>query len=157
MQNLLTVHCITSRKVADLIPDKVIEMFHLPNPSGCTITLKSYQSLIEASTKSISWGGGVNGSRCIVLTTFPPSYADCLWILGASTSWRLQRLSRPLQGLVLRPYSVASTGHRGLFSQMMKWQRCELTIHIHPPPRHWIRRRIHPLYNSRSVRIGDFF
>ena len=27
------------------------------------------------------------GSRCLGLTTLPPSCADCIEILGASTSW----------------------------------------------------------------------
>ena len=34
------------------------------------------------------------GDRCVWLTTLPPSYANCLEILGASTSWRSKGLSR---------------------------------------------------------------
>jgi hypothetical protein len=43
--------------------------------------------------------GGKDG-RCVRLTTLPPSCADCLKILGASTSWNPQGLSRPVMGLV---------------------------------------------------------
>jgi hypothetical protein len=43
--------------------------------------------------------GGKSG-RCIGLTTLPPSCADCLEILGASTL-NPQGLSRPVMGLLL--------------------------------------------------------
>jgi hypothetical protein len=46
--------------------------------SGCTMALGSTQPLAEMSTRSISWDG--KGSRCIGLTTLPPSRADCLEI-----------------------------------------------------------------------------
>jgi len=35
------------------------------------------QPLTETSTRTISWG---KGSRCLGLTTLPPSCADCLEI-----------------------------------------------------------------------------
>jgi hypothetical protein len=35
-----------------------------------------------------------------MLTTLSPSCADCLEILGASTSWNTQGLSRPVMGLL---------------------------------------------------------
>jgi hypothetical protein len=38
------------------------------------------------------------GGRCVGLTTLPPSCADCLEIVGASNSWSLNGLSRPLMG-----------------------------------------------------------
>jgi hypothetical protein len=41
--------------------------------------------------------GGKNG-RCVGLTTLSPSCADCLEILGASTSWSPKGLSRPVMG-----------------------------------------------------------
>jgi len=49
----------------------------------------------QISTSGISWGG--KGSRCTGLTTLPPSYANCLQILEASTSWSPKSLSRPVQ------------------------------------------------------------
>jgi len=49
------------------------------------------------STRNIFWG---KGGRCLGLTTKPPSCADCLGNLGASTSWNPQGLSRPGMGLL---------------------------------------------------------
>ena len=48
------------------------------NPSGRTVALGSTQPLTEMSTGNISWG--VKSGRCVVLTTLPPSCADCLAI-----------------------------------------------------------------------------
>jgi hypothetical protein len=47
-----------------------------------------------ACNRNIFWGG--KGGRCVGLTTLPPSCADCLKNLGASTSCNSQGLSRPL-------------------------------------------------------------
>jgi hypothetical protein len=44
-------------------------------------------------------GGGGKGGRCVGLT-LPPSCADCLGNLGASTSWNPQVLSKAVMGLV---------------------------------------------------------
>ena len=41
------------------------------------------------------------GGRCVGLTTYPPSCADCLEILGASTSCSLVGLTRSVQGSLL--------------------------------------------------------
>jgi hypothetical protein len=60
--------------------------------------LRSIQPLTEISTRDISWGWGGVG-----LTTLPLSFADCLEILGASTSCSSNDLPRPVQGL-LYPY-----------------------------------------------------
>jgi hypothetical protein len=49
-------HCATSRKVAGSIPDGVIVIFQLHNPSGRTVALGSTQPLTEMSTRNISWG-----------------------------------------------------------------------------------------------------
>ena len=46
--------CATSRKVAGLISDGVIEIIHWINPSGRTMALGSTQPLTEMSTKVIS-------------------------------------------------------------------------------------------------------
>jgi len=48
-------HCATSRKVAGSIPDGVIGIFHLHDPSGRTMALGSTQPLTEMSTWNISW------------------------------------------------------------------------------------------------------
>ena len=49
-------HCTTSRKVAGLIPDGVIRIFHWHNPSSRIMALGSTQPLTETSTRNISWG-----------------------------------------------------------------------------------------------------
>jgi hypothetical protein len=49
-------YCATNWKVAGLIPDGVIGIFHLYNPSDPTMALRSTQPLTEMSTRSISWG-----------------------------------------------------------------------------------------------------
>jgi len=48
-------HCTTSRKVARLITDGVIGIFHWHSPSGRTMILGLTQTLIEKSTRNISW------------------------------------------------------------------------------------------------------
>jgi hypothetical protein len=51
-------HRATSRKVAGLIPDGVIGIFHWYNPSGRTMALGFTQPLTEVSTRNISWATG---------------------------------------------------------------------------------------------------
>ena len=46
----------TNQKVAGSIPDGVIGIFHLHNPSGRTMALGLTQPLTEMSTRNISWG-----------------------------------------------------------------------------------------------------
>jgi len=48
-------HSAISRKVAGSIPDCIVGIFHLHNPSGRTKALGSIQPLTEMSTKNISW------------------------------------------------------------------------------------------------------
>jgi hypothetical protein len=87
-------HCATSQKVAGSIPDGVIGIFHWLNPSNCTIALGLTQPRTEMSTRDFSVGD--KGGRCIGLTILPSSCANCLEILGASTSWSPKDLSRPV-------------------------------------------------------------
>jgi hypothetical protein len=58
-------HCATSWKVAGLIPDGVIGIFHLHNPTCRTMALGLTQSLTEMSTRNIFRGKGADN-----LTTF---------------------------------------------------------------------------------------
>jgi hypothetical protein len=53
----------------------------------------------------------VKGGQFIRLTTLPPSFDECLEILGASTSWKPKDLSRPVQGYFYRykPYGCSLT------------------------------------------------
>ena len=48
-------HCATNRNVAGSIPDSVIEIFQLHNPSDRTVALGSTQFPTEISTRDISW------------------------------------------------------------------------------------------------------
>ena len=48
-------HCATSRKVPGSIADGVTGIFHLHNPSGCTMTVRSTQPVTDKSTWNISW------------------------------------------------------------------------------------------------------
>jgi hypothetical protein len=49
-------HCATNQKVTGLIPDEVIGIFHLHNPSGHILALGLTQPLKEMSTRNISGG-----------------------------------------------------------------------------------------------------
>jgi len=49
-------HCVTSQKFGGSIPDGDIEIFHLLNPSGRTVTLGSTRPLTEMCTRGISKG-----------------------------------------------------------------------------------------------------
>ena len=48
-------HCATSRKVAGLIPDGIIGIFHWYNLSGSTVALGLTQPLTEIFTRNFSW------------------------------------------------------------------------------------------------------
>jgi len=72
---------------------------------------------------------GDKGGRCVGLTTLPPSCADCLEILGASTFWILKGLSRPVMGLLYLHHLALAVTKRScegplvlpsLFQVMMK-------------------------------------
>jgi hypothetical protein len=54
-------------------PIRSLDFFNLPNPSSCTMTLRSNQPLTEMSTKNFPGGGGLKGDRRVRLTTLPPS------------------------------------------------------------------------------------
>ena len=91
----LVRHCVTSREVASSIPDGVNGVLHRLNPSGCTMVL----GVGSASTRSLcqSYLLGGKGGRCVGLANLRPSCADYLEILGASTSWSPNGLSRPVE------------------------------------------------------------
>ena len=106
-------HCSTIRKGVVSIPDGVFGIFHRHNPSGRNMTLGSNEPLIEISTRNMSWG---KGGQCIGLTTLPPSRADCLQIVGASTSRSRKGFSRPVEGQLCNCCNIDSTILHG-------WQR----------------------------------
>ena len=70
--------------VAGSIPNGVIGIFHLLNPSGRTMALGSTQPLTDNEYPEYLLGGKVG--RCLGLTTLPPSCAKCLEFLGALTT-----------------------------------------------------------------------
>jgi hypothetical protein len=53
---------LQARKVAGSIPDGIIGIFHLRNPSGRTMALGLTQPLTEMSTRNISWWVKVIGA-----------------------------------------------------------------------------------------------
>ena len=57
------------------------------------------------------------GSRCLGLTTLPPSCTDCLEILEISTSWGPKGLSRPVQELLYPFFRVLCMYIDGLAPQ----------------------------------------
>jgi len=79
--------------VVGSIPDGVIGIFLLHNPSGRTMALRSTQPLTEMSTKNTSWEVRRPIRRSDNLTTF---MCRLSWNLGASTSWNPQGLSKPI-------------------------------------------------------------
>ena len=67
---ILIRSCATNRKVTGSIPDGVIGIFHLHNPSDRTMALGSTQPLTEMSTRRISWGQMRPVRKADNLTTF---------------------------------------------------------------------------------------
>jgi hypothetical protein len=53
---MFSISTLVNRQVASSIPDGVIGIFLLHNPSGRTMALGSTQPLTEMSTRCISWG-----------------------------------------------------------------------------------------------------
>src|SRR5215470_560601 len=91
-------HCATNRQVAGSIPDGVIEIFLLHNPSGRT--------MVDSSSNRNEYQEyflGGKGGRCVGLTTLPPSRAVWSTNLGASTSCSPIGLPRPLMGCFTLP------------------------------------------------------
>jgi hypothetical protein len=101
-------HCATNRKVACSIP----RCGHWGFSSTWSFRRHCSPGFDSASDKwvpaSALWGGG-KGGRCVGLTPLPLSCADCLEILGASTSWSPKGLSRPVVGKLYLYLFYAST------------------------------------------------
>jgi len=102
------------------------------------MALGSTQPLTETSTRNISWVGG-KGSRCVRLTTLPPSCADCLQILGVSTSSRPKDLPRPVMGggWINRHYKNTCRMSLCLKSKHVEHdiiRHCESLLFTAPPP-----------------------
>jgi len=71
-------HAVAQLVEAGLNPYGATAIFHSHIPSGRTMALGLTQPLTEMRTRNISWVG--KGGRCVGLTTWPPSFANCLEI-----------------------------------------------------------------------------
>ena len=76
------------------IPCRVIGIFYLLDPSGRNVALGFYSVSNRNEYQQYLLRG--TGGLCVGLTTLPLSCAECLQILGTSTSWRPKGLSRPV-------------------------------------------------------------
>jgi hypothetical protein len=83
-------HCATSWKV--------IRFFNWPNPSSCTMALRSTQPLTEMSTRNLHVGKGQLADMADNLTT--TCDPNCLKNVGASVSHKPMVLHGLLQGKV---------------------------------------------------------
>jgi hypothetical protein len=88
-------HWATSQKVAGLFADMFTRLAYSIQPQYCPV-FDSDSNRIEYQEYHL----GLSGSRCVGLTTLPPSCADCLVILGAPDSCNPRSLSRSVQGLL---------------------------------------------------------
>ena len=68
------------------------------SPTGLTMALGSTNLLKKCDYQWNLLGG--KGGRCIGLTTFLRSRADCVEIMGASSFWRPKGLSRSVEALL---------------------------------------------------------
>jgi len=88
---------------------------------------------------------GGNDNRCIGLTVLPPSGADCLEILGTSTSWSVLQLGRGVQNwfrmassymMAFRLYLMMTLQTRSaniVTNVLRRWGRQVLQhLHYHP-------------------------
>ena len=82
--------------------------FHWLCPSSRTMCPGSNGDRNEYQGSSLEGKGG----RCAVLTTLPPSCADCLDILGNSTSWSPEGLDRPVMGQLLHIADTCTFVHK---------------------------------------------
>jgi hypothetical protein len=85
-----------------LVPDEV-DLFNLPNPSSCTMALRSTQPLTKMSTRNLP---GVKSGRCVGLTTSSPSVSQMSENVGASTS----RNPKGLHGLCRDNFTLPYEG-----------------------------------------------
>ena len=92
-----------------MIPDGVIEIFH----RLISFWVHKGPGVDTASNRNEYQGLSVGGKGgwCTGLTTLPLSFADCLKILGASTSWTPMGLSGIVQGLAVPSPFIYTYSH----------------------------------------------
>jgi hypothetical protein len=97
------------------------------NPSG---------SIMASNRNEYQVYLGVKGSPCLGLTTWPPSCANCLEILEASTYWSRKGLSSPVKGQLfflrynasfnkLKLTFYSSKAHINLLHELMSYMSTE--------------------------------
>jgi hypothetical protein len=84
-----------SQKVTGSIPDGTNGIFHWLNPSGRTMAVESTQ--VSSRTKDQKYLLESKGGRCLRII-LPPSCADFLETLGATTSWSPNGLTGLVMG-----------------------------------------------------------
>ena len=82
-------HCGTGWKVAGFLVDLILPAARWPGVDQGICLYQEYQEYILRG----------KGDRCVRLTFI----ADCLQILGASSSWSSHGLSKPVQGVLYQP------------------------------------------------------
>jgi len=117
-------HCATSKKIADLIREGVIWIFHWCIPSRCSLAL---------GLTACNRNEGGKGSWWVGLTTLPTSCAHCLEILVALTSWSREVLSGPVMEWLLATikwvlpgtqlYSLTFFCHRMCLLLSCRWRQ----------------------------------
>jgi hypothetical protein len=129
-QKLENFFCLMS-PVLHIWPTFVFSVFNLILP----VALWSWGrlSLQQKGVPGIFPGRG-KGGRCVGLTTFSPSSADWLEILGASNSWNL---SGPVQGLFTFTLCVSVVSVHLCFGTLTASELAHICIFIFSNSRPW--------------------
>jgi hypothetical protein len=97
-------HCATSWKVAGSISGGSLEFFI----DLILLAALCPWGFLPASNRKENQGSSLGGTGdwCAGLSILLPSFADCVEILGATTSWAPMGASRPVIGIALPFYLI---------------------------------------------------